>query len=333
MLFVGVWARAATVIPTDLRCEYLAGPVGLDVSQPRLSWKLTAASPSLRGVRQRAYQILVASSPELLAEDQGDVWDSGKISTDNSLNIPFGGKPLVSRQELFWKVRVWDGNRKRTAWSEPARWEMGLLKPGDWQARWIDARATTPKAILGEVEILQAIYEAENGEGAWDVTDIVAGMLKDNSLAVPVRNAVFCGDPATNQIKRLLVSYTIDGEEHEAIAAENTTFTILERDETINYLRKDFTLNQPISKARLYATALGLYELHLNGGLATICLLPTGRTTASASGIKFMMSLPWFNREATRWRVWWATDGIAVILAMAGSKPGARSRPCLPNWR
>jgi alpha-L-rhamnosidase len=265
LLFVGVWARAATVIPTDLRCEYLADPVGLDVGQPRLSWKLTAASPSLRGVRQRAYQILVASSPELLAEDKGDVWDSGKISTDNSLNIPFGGKPLVSRQELFWKVRVWDGNRKRTAWSEPARWEMGLLKSEDWQARWVDARTTTPVAILGEVKILQATYEAENGEGAWDVTDIVTEMLKDNSLAVPVGNVIFYGDPATNQIKRLLVSYTIDGEEHEAIAAENTTFTIPKRDETINYLRKDFTLNKRISKARLYATALGLYELRLNG--------------------------------------------------------------------
>ena len=265
MLFVGIWARAVTVIPSDLRCEYLAEPVGLDVCKPRLSWKLTAASPSLRGVRQRAYQILVASSPELLAKNKGDLWDSGKISTDNSLNIPFGGKPLVSRQELFWKVRVWDGNRKRTPWSEPARWEMGLLKSEDWQARWVDAQTTTPAAILGEVKILQASYEAENGEGARDVTNIITGMLKDNSLAVSVGNDILGGNLATNQIKQLRVSYTIDGEKHEATAAENTTLTIPESNETINYLRKDFTLNKRISKVRLYATALGLYELHLNG--------------------------------------------------------------------
>jgi alpha-L-rhamnosidase len=208
---------------------------------------------------------MVASSPELLAKDKGDVWDSGKISTDNSLNLPFGGKPLVSRQELFWKVRVWDGNRKPTVWSEPARWEMGLLKSGDWQAKWIDAQTTAPGAIHGAVKILQASYEAENGKGAKDVTDIVTRMLKDNSLAVPVGKDVFGSDPALLQARQLRVSYTIDGEKHEATAAENTTLTIPESEEPINYLRKDFALSKPISKVRLYATALGLYGLHLNG--------------------------------------------------------------------
>lgn len=253
------------MIPSDLRCEYLAEPVGIDVCEPRLSWKLTAASPAMRGVRQSAYQILVASLPELLAKHKGNVWDSGKVSTENSINIPFGGKPLASRQQLFWKVRVWVGNRKPTAWSEPARWEMGLLKSEDWQAKWIDAPTTTPGITHGAVAILQASYEATNGTDAKDVTDIVTGMLKDNSLAVPVNNGVLGGDPAPLQAKQLRVSYTIDGEKQEATAAEETTLTIPERGESLNCLRKDFTLSKPISKARLYATALGLYELHLNG--------------------------------------------------------------------
>ena len=126
-------AEELAVMPSDLHCEYRVKPVGIDVREPRLSWKLAANPPEARGVRQRAYQILVASSPELLAKDQGDVWNSGKISSDDSVNIPFAGKALASRQELFWKVRVWAGGRKPSGWSEPARWEMGLLKPEDWQ--------------------------------------------------------------------------------------------------------------------------------------------------------------------------------------------------------
>ncbi len=281
LLFVGVWARAATVAPSDLRCEYLIDPIGLDVSLPRLSWKLTATEPLSRGARQSGYQILVASSPELLAQDKGDVWDSGKTSTDNTVNIPFDGRRLVSRQELFWKVRVWDGKGNPTAWSEAARWEMGLLKLGDWQAKWIDTSAATAGTTRGEMKILQASYEVEKGKDAKDVTDIITRMLKDNSLSLRVGNEILGGDPAPNQFKQLRVSYTIDGEKHEAIAAENTTLNIPESVEPANCLRRDFTLGKPIAKARLYATALGLYELHLNGRRVGDHLLAPGWTDYS----------------------------------------------------
>jgi alpha-L-rhamnosidase len=263
LLLTAAKAEDLVVMPTGLRCEYRVEPVGVDVREPRLSWKLVASPPGARGVRQSAYQILVASSPELLAKDKGDVWDSKKISSDDTVNVPFDGNPLVSRQELFWKVRVWAGGQKPSGWSEAAHWEMGLLNPEDWQAKWIDAPTTVPGEIHGVVAILKANYGT--GQQTNDVTGIVAGRLQGNALSLPVINEVFGGDPRLNQTKELRVIYTIDGEKHEVAAAEGATLTIPEDRLALNYLRKDFVLGKPIAKARLYATALGLYELHLNG--------------------------------------------------------------------
>ncbi len=263
MLASSSLAQSFQAKPSGLRCEYLVSPIGIDVREPRLSWKLDASPPEARGVMQSAYQILVASSPELLAKDKGDVWDSEKVSSDNTVNVPFAGNPLVSRQELFWKVRVWIGGRKPSVWSEPSNWEMGLLNPEDWQAKWIDAPTTIPEEVHGVIAILNADYGI--GQETNDVTGIVAGRLKGNALSVPVSNEFFGGDPAPQKMKQLHVVYTIDGEKHEVVAAEGTTLTLPEDRPALNYLRKDFVLDKPVAKARLYATALGLYELHLNG--------------------------------------------------------------------
>ena len=120
-----------------LRCEYLENPLGIDTPQPRLSWNLAPDVPAARGLAQHAYQILVASSPEKLRENQGDLWDSHRVESDRSIQIRYAGKPLVSRAECFWKVRVWDQAGKQSTWSAPAHWTMGLVKPDDWQAKWI----------------------------------------------------------------------------------------------------------------------------------------------------------------------------------------------------
>jgi alpha-L-rhamnosidase len=118
----------------DLRCEYLRDPLGIDVTQPRLSWTL-AAGP--RGHRQGAYRILVASSPDTLRKDRGDLWDSGKVSSDQSVFVPYGGRSLASGERCHWKVRVWDGEGRESQWSAPALWSMGLLRESDWHSRWI----------------------------------------------------------------------------------------------------------------------------------------------------------------------------------------------------
>ena len=125
---------AAKVSVQDLRCEYLVDPLGIDAVKARLSWVIQSER---RGERQSAYQILAASTPELLAQDQGDLWDSGRVASDQSIQVEYAGGPLRSGARCHWKVRVWDKDGQPIAWSQPAFWTMGLLNPDDWQAAWI----------------------------------------------------------------------------------------------------------------------------------------------------------------------------------------------------
>ena len=133
----------------SLCCEYRNNPQGLDETQPRLSWLLDA--DDARDVKQTAYQLLVASSAALLRDDTGDLWDSGKVASEQSIQVTYAGKPLASRQACFWKVRVYDQDGKASPWSAPATWTMGLLQPGDWQCRWI-GKDETPKDTRLESE-------------------------------------------------------------------------------------------------------------------------------------------------------------------------------------
>jgi alpha-L-rhamnosidase len=122
----------------NLRCEYLKDPLGIDVAKPRLSWMLEEEA-GVRGQKQTAYQVLVASSPELLAQDQGDLWDSGKVEGDRSIQVAYEGRPLTSLMSCHWKVRVWLKDGVASAWSAPARFVTGKINPDAWQGQWIGA--------------------------------------------------------------------------------------------------------------------------------------------------------------------------------------------------
>ncbi|MCP4612881.1 MAG: family 78 glycoside hydrolase catalytic domain [Planctomycetes bacterium] len=175
---------------SELRCEYRVNPLGIDVVKPRLSWIMESAQ---RGQVQSAYQILAADSEEKLRLNQGELWDSGKVESGQSNQVVYEGEPLESRMRCYWKVRVWDKDGKTSAWSEPAMWTVGLLSPGDWQAKWI-----------GYDEELQDIDNEEKS---------------DPNLVLP---------PPP-------------------------------------YLRRAFLVGRSIKRAVVYASALGLYELHING--------------------------------------------------------------------
>jgi alpha-L-rhamnosidase len=164
--------------PTKVRCEYFVNPIGIDAREPRLSWQI--GTP-----RQSAYQVVVA-----------DLWDSGKVESEQSIHIEYRGPALKSRQRCEWKVRVWDGDGQPSPWSEAATFEMGLLGRGDWKGKWIGSHVV--------------------------------------------------GGP-----------YTIPPAPH---------------------LRKAFSIAGPVKTARLYVTALGLYEFSVNGRRVGDAVLTPGRT-------------------------------------------------------
>ncbi|MGV9204372.1 MAG: family 78 glycoside hydrolase catalytic domain [Promethearchaeia archaeon] len=176
------------VIPTRLRCEYLKNPLGIDVEHPRLSWIL---ENDLQGVIQSAYRILVASTKSLLVKNEGDLWDTDKVNSDQSVHIEYQGKSLSSERVCYWKVMVWDQHGNSSRWSSPSFWSMGILKEDEWKAKWI-----------GEEPRRRAILLRK-----WFFHDY---------------------DPSP-------------------------------------YLRKSFILREKPERATVYTTALGEYELHVNG--------------------------------------------------------------------
>jgi len=132
-------AAGAALAPTGLKCGFCQDPLGVDEAWPRLSWQMRATPPGQGGQAQTAYQIMVASTTNLLAANNGDLWDSGKVRSDSSLGIAYAGFPLASAQQVWWKVRVWDRSGKRSEWSSTATWTMGLLNPADWRGAWLGA--------------------------------------------------------------------------------------------------------------------------------------------------------------------------------------------------
>jgi len=117
----------------------------MDIINPRLSWVLESDK---RDERQSAYRVLVASSPGLLEKDMGDLWDSEKVNSDQTLHIVYEGSSLLSRMEVWWKVKVWDRKGNPSQWSQPASWSMGLIRESDWEAQWI----ADPAAVSHETD-------------------------------------------------------------------------------------------------------------------------------------------------------------------------------------
>jgi alpha-L-rhamnosidase len=181
-------AVAGSLRPTQPRCEYLVNPKGIDETRPRLTW-LLEGNGSRRGERQSSYQIIVASSAASLEKNVGDLWDTGRVDSDATVNIEYRGRALTSRARCFWKVKVWDDAGHPSAWSETASWTMGLLAPSDWVAEYISFR--------------------------------------DKSEVFKNTGSLYL--PAARQY------------------------------------RKEFAAAKAIRRATIYATALGIYELHLNG--------------------------------------------------------------------
>ena len=342
---------------TDLRCEYGRNPTAVGETQPRLSWVVQGGKRQ-RGVMQGACRVLVASSPDLLAKEQGDLWDSRKVTSDQSVHVLYGGKDLASGQTCFWKVKLWDQQDKASPWSKPATWTMGLLKPSDWKARWIGYEATpnqqdSAAAALKQLQRLddhkwmwangavpgnqppgqvyfrkviqipadRTVKQATfllaaddsfrlfiNGHSAgqgttWQQVSSpdVTGRLQPgaNALGIEATNGGDNPSPA-GVIGRLIIVFTsgdpmlvpIDsswqtsrqaGERWNWAdfvasdwkpAAEVAKYgdapwgrieANVDAMEPAPFFRKTFTVDKPVKRATVFASALGVYELHLNG--------------------------------------------------------------------
>ena len=172
-----------------------------------------------RGVRQTAYQILVASSRESLGRAEGDLWDSGKVESDESVQVVYGGLPVGSGQTCYWKARVWDQGGAVSGWSDLASWTMGLLHPEDWKASWI-------------------------------------GLDLPPAPAPSTTNRPAVLDPAP-------------------------------------LFRKTFNVSKKVRQGVLYASALGVYDLHLNGK-------PIDSDVLSPGWTDFSKRVHYFGYEVTR---------------------------------
>jgi alpha-L-rhamnosidase len=273
----------------DLRCEYQEKPLGIDAVKPRLSWKIengnlkletlprgdaAPSSSEVRGQRQTAYQVLVASLPELLAKDKGDLWDSGKVASDQSILVEYAGKPLESRMRCYWKVRVWTtatlNPEPRTlppsSWSSPALWTMGLLKPDDWQAQWITAPlAPVSNDEMDKTTVVKAAYRTLDGLISVDVTEI---MRKELAKKEPfeVHFKKLGGDPAPNVQKELVVEYVMNGKPGTARAVDFQTLRLSGNPgKSAPWIRKEFALSAKPDSAYVTVHSPGYFEVYMNG--------------------------------------------------------------------
>jgi alpha-L-rhamnosidase len=116
-----------------LTCEHKKNPIGIDISQPRFSWKLEGTG---RNILQSAYSVRVATDEKF--SNVKTIWQSGKIQSGESVLISYAGPALKSGQRYFWQVKIWDNKSRESKWSETAFFEMGLLYLNEWKAKWIE---------------------------------------------------------------------------------------------------------------------------------------------------------------------------------------------------
>lgn len=161
ILFSCQQEKGEALIPGDLTCEFLVNPLAVDAEQPRLSW-INIAAPGERGQHQTAYEIQVASSQQLLEEDQPDVWDSQKVKSDQSFLVNYAGDNLQSTNTYWWRVKVWNAQNVASEWSEPAYWGMGFLDESEWNAKWIGAPWQGEEPLPDPVRIRAPTFNSEN---------------------------------------------------------------------------------------------------------------------------------------------------------------------------
>jgi alpha-L-rhamnosidase len=293
-----VWGECVTAeiaAPAHLQLNGgFKNPIGFHDATPSFSWQL----PSGGGVQQQsAYRIVAASAPNLLP-DQADLWDSGKVVTDQSVLVAYQGKTLTSGQQVYWQVQFWDETGRTSPWSEPASFELGLLKNSDWKGQWIQMKGqkvfpapsqwtesdkANPRRHV-TIEIISAKYgNPANPEKMIDVAPAIREQCARKDFLLEVSEALARGATVPAGATSLILQYQVDRKDAKATLKKGTKYDLFSRRDYVTlvpeYLRKQFQLEAPVTKARLYVSARGLYELRLNGSRVGRDYLAPGWTT------------------------------------------------------
>ena len=237
----------ADIAPVSLTCEDIVNPSTVDRTAPRLSW-INSPGKGVQEASQSAYRIIVSSSESLLSKEEGDLWDSGKVTSSESHLVPYGGSPLKSGQDCWWKVMVWDGKDTPSSWSEPSYWGMGLLDPSDWKATWIGApwRGEEP-------------YKEASRSNLTPSVDIDMGRLME---LLPLMRSE---DPADRQ-KFITGIMEMGIDPVELQERMRNPFAPQKVDQSpAPLLRKGFTVKGNVASAKAYVVGLGYYEFFVNG--------------------------------------------------------------------
>ena len=161
------WAAApipAPDKPTALLCNSLTEPLGIDSVHPLLSWQLR---DQRRGAKQTAYEILIGSKLPVSGAVTADVWDSGRIASEQSVDVLYGGPSLAPTKRLYWQVKVWDAEGKPYPVSDVSWFETGLGEKAAWKATWIGFEEPEQQAIRhgGAIWITNAAVKESTATG------------------------------------------------------------------------------------------------------------------------------------------------------------------------
>jgi len=336
--------------PVELRVDNLKTPLGIDDPAPRFSWQLLDPA---RGARQTAFEIQVASRAELLRQNKADLWESGRIASDRSLNVNYAGAQLVPSTRYYWQVTVWNAAGKPYPKSRINWWETGLLKPEAWRAQWIGYETAEESAVrhapaewivnpeaqalgaekgteqhyayrqavaISKPVLRAALYAtgqdtvaawvngalliAADPFPAWKqmpwkkfVRADATGKLRKGANTIAIESIHYglqAPDQAPPTIATLVVEYA-DGSNEAFVSGPGWKTAIhaaagwqkKDFDDTgwkqaiaqpinppvvhpwipdsVKMFRDSFDLTRPVKSARIYATALGAYQLFLNG--------------------------------------------------------------------
>jgi hypothetical protein len=186
-LFFTLHSFAQSLRVSRLTCENKEAPPGIETLSPSLSWQMQSAG---RNVLQTAYRILVADDSMLLKRSTGNVWDSRKVNTEQSIQVRYNGKALLPAKTYYWRVMVWDNKGGASPWSNIASWQMGLLKEEDWkEAKWIGYEEIPDSLLLVPAE-------HQKGSAKWQgVKDVLPLLRTTLNINKPVKKATafVCG--------------------------------------------------------------------------------------------------------------------------------------------